>query len=270
MYNKLFTKILDSSVWLESTTTRIVWLTFIASMDEDGFATFAAVGNLANRARVTVAQCEVAIKVLESPDPESADPDHQGRRIERVPGGWVVLNAPKYRDLITRIVARERTKERVRKHRAKKAGGGGYVSVTNSNAPVTQSEALAVALAPTEKITRSVALTRSAPEAFTEFWALYPRKVGKIAALKAWRSTAPKIADVRSALAWQVTQPGWVKDAGAFIPHPATWLNQRRWEDEPFNPPSGLVAIPTTTKVGRNVNETKAAEEYFNGKLGAR
>lgn len=146
MYNKLFTKILDSSVWLESVTTRIVWLTFIASMDEDGFCAFAAMGNLANRARVTVPQCEQAVKVLESPDPQSADPEFEGRRIERVPGGWMILNAPKYRDLVTRVVARERTRLRVQKHR----GGRGNAPVTASNASVTPSEAHAPALALSE------------------------------------------------------------------------------------------------------------------------
>lgn len=139
MYNKLFTKILDSSVWLESVTTRIVWLTFIAAMDEDGFAAFAATGNLANRARVSLPQCEQAIKVLEAPDPQSADPDHDGRRIERVPGGWMVLNASKYRAMVTRVVAQERTRERVRKHRKSKAGNA---SVTVGNDPVTPSEAV--------------------------------------------------------------------------------------------------------------------------------
>ena len=26
----------------------------------------------------------------------------------------------------------------------------------------------------------------------------------------------------------------WLADGGRFIPHPATWLNQGRWEDEPL------------------------------------
>ena len=26
----------------------------------------------------------------------------------------------------------------------------------------------------------------------------------------------------------------WLTDGGRFIPHPATWLNQGRWEDEPL------------------------------------
>jgi hypothetical protein len=132
VYNKLFTKILDSSIWLETTPTRIVWLTFIACMDESGFVQFAAIGNVANRARVTLEEAQEAIKALENPDPESGDPDHEGRRIERVPGGWMVLNAEKHRQLVTRAVIQEQTRIRVRRHREKKR---------NSNAPETPSEA---------------------------------------------------------------------------------------------------------------------------------
>lgn len=67
---------------------------------------------------------------------------------------------------------------------------------------------------------------------FTEFWQAYPRKVGKGAAEKAWAKLNPDLRTVLSALAWQSRQDGWTKDQGAFIPHPATYLNQRRWDDE--------------------------------------
>lgn len=67
---------------------------------------------------------------------------------------------------------------------------------------------------------------------FTEFWQAYPRKVGKGAAEKAWAKLKPDLQIVLSALAWQSRQDGWTKDQGVFIPHPATYLNQRRWEDE--------------------------------------
>ena len=79
MYNKLFTKILDSSIWLESDTTRLVWLTVVAAMDEDGFAQFASPLNLAHRARVSPDACLEAIRCLESDDPHSGDPDKIGR-----------------------------------------------------------------------------------------------------------------------------------------------------------------------------------------------
>jgi len=145
MYNKLFTKILDSSIWLESITTRIVWLTMIAAMDEQGFVQFASVPNLALRARVPLSACEKAVVCLESPDDKSADPDHEGRRIERVPGGWMVLNAAKYRDLVTRAVVQAQTRERVARHRARKGSNAPVtyhiVTPQGCNAPVTPSEA---------------------------------------------------------------------------------------------------------------------------------
>lgn len=119
MYSKLFASILDSSVWLEPMPTRIVWLTLLAAKDQDGFARFASIENLARRAIVTEADAQRAVDSLEAPDPRSSNPEHEGRRIERVPGGWVVLNAKLYDDLVRRDDERRATRERVRRHRAK-------------------------------------------------------------------------------------------------------------------------------------------------------
>jgi hypothetical protein len=140
MYNKIFSKILDSSVWLEPTPTRIVWITLLAAMDEEGFCSFAAIGNVAGRARVTLEEAKTALEILASPDPESSDPDNEGRRIERVSGGWVVLNATKYRDIVSRANAQEKTRERVKKFREKKKLCN--VDVTPCNESVLPSEAV--------------------------------------------------------------------------------------------------------------------------------
>lgn len=142
MYNKLFTKILDSSIWMEDVATRIVWITFLAAMDEDGFVRIASPANVAHKARVSLEEAKHALERLEGPDDCSFDPDNEGRRLERVEGGWIVLNAPKYRDLVTRQVIREQTKERVRKFREKKAKAGNVTS----NADVTPSEAVSISL----------------------------------------------------------------------------------------------------------------------------
>lgn len=144
MYNKIFTKILDSSIWLEADPTRIVWITMIAAMDEDGMCHFASVENLARRAVVDVDKAIEAVRVLESPDSNSCDPDHEGRRIERVPGGWLVLNSKKYKELVTRVVAREQTRQRVARYRDKKA---------SCNAPVTHGNVL---VTPSETVSESV------------------------------------------------------------------------------------------------------------------
>lgn len=144
MYNKIFTKILDSSIWLESNETRLVWMTLLAAMDETGFAQFASVANLAHRARIELSAAEAAVKCLESADTNSSDPDHEGRRIERVAGGWIVLNAEKYRALVTRAVAQEKTRERVARFREKKRSEtNSNADVTPANVSVTPSEALA-------------------------------------------------------------------------------------------------------------------------------
>ena len=70
MYNRLFTKILDSSIWLEPDSTRIVWITLLVAMDQDGYAHFSALENLAARAHVSLAKAKRAIECFESPDPD--------------------------------------------------------------------------------------------------------------------------------------------------------------------------------------------------------
>lgn len=121
VYSKLFASILDSSVWLEPMPTRIVWLTLLAAKDQDGFARFASLENLARRAVVSLEEATVAVLKLEAPDPNSSNPDHEGRRIERAPGGWLVLNAKLYDDMVRKDDERRANRDRVRRHRDKKA-----------------------------------------------------------------------------------------------------------------------------------------------------
>ena len=69
---------------------------------------------------------------------------------------------------------------------------------------------------------------------FEEFWALYPKKVGKIAAKKAFQKArkTTSLETLLTAVRVQKCGSRWSKDNGDFIPNPATWLNQGRWEDE--------------------------------------
>lgn len=169
MYNKIFTKILDSSIWLEPDATRIVWLTCIAAMDEDGFCAFAAPANLAHRANVTLDGCLCALVRLEGPDVNSSDPAHEGRRLERVPGGWLVLNAEKYREMVTRLVARESNRLRVKRHREKQ--------LISNAPPITEillsrtgnaSEAVSVSEASTEAKSEDARVRRAGEAAATD------------------------------------------------------------------------------------------------------
>lgn len=65
---------------------------------------------------------------------------------------------------------------------------------------------------------------------FQEFYALYPRKVGKGAARRAFAS-ACKRASADHIIAVLRVYP-FDRSRPQFIPHPATWLNQDRYLDE--------------------------------------
>lgn len=69
---------------------------------------------------------------------------------------------------------------------------------------------------------------------FEQFWKEYPKRVGKGAAWKSWQrmSPVPPFESILSAIQKHRTSDQWKKDGGQFIPHPATWINQRRWEDD--------------------------------------
>jgi len=72
----------------------------------------------------------------------------------------------------------------------------------------------------------------STDDGFVEFWTNYPRKIGKGAAEKSWGKLKPPLEIVISAIHEQKKTNQWSRENGQFIPHPATWLNQKRWEDE--------------------------------------
>lgn len=70
---------------------------------------------------------------------------------------------------------------------------------------------------------------------FDVFWDAYPKKAGKEAARKVWARLKPSsglLELMLTAVADQRRSAQWLKDGGQFIPHPATWLNQGRWQDE--------------------------------------
>jgi hypothetical protein len=70
--------------------------------------------------------------------------------------------------------------------------------------------------------------------AFTEFWDAYPKKRSKGDAEKAWLKLKPD-ASLQSRILVSLTAASvskdWQREGGKFIPHPATWLNAKGWED---------------------------------------
>jgi hypothetical protein len=96
-WTKLFSSIVTSSVWVESHATVRVWIAMLACADADGVVEGSLPG-FANIARVTVEEMRRAVETLSSPDPDSRTPDHAGRRLEAIAGGWRLLNYVAYRE----------------------------------------------------------------------------------------------------------------------------------------------------------------------------
>lgn len=68
---------------------------------------------------------------------------------------------------------------------------------------------------------------------FDDFWAAYPRKMAKSMARKAWaKLTASQQMEALEALPSHIQYFKVKEIEKDFIPYPATWLNQERWEDE--------------------------------------
>lgn len=82
-------------------------------------------------------------------------------------------------------------------------------------------------------------------QGFEEFYAEFPRKVGYGQARAEWAKLSPDEAlrkrIVLAVRAW-ARSPEWARNDGQFIPKPARWLREQRWEDVP-----GVSLAPTPT-----------------------
>jgi hypothetical protein len=103
---------------------------------------------------------------------------------------------------------------------------------------------------------------------FNQFWQAYPKKTGKQAALKAWcrLKDHQHILDAcLVALGWQSGCDQWRKEGGQFIPNPATYLTQGRWEDLPTNvsplPARKVSAGDRFTEALNSIGQTKQRKE---------
>ena len=73
----------------------------------------------------------------------------------------------------------------------------------------------------------------NAREEFEKFWSAYPRKAGnKQKAFEAFKKADVSLDVLLAAIENQKQSAQWSKDNGQFIPHPTTWLNGKRWEDQ--------------------------------------
>lgn len=141
-FTKLFSSITDSTIWQEPDQTRIVWITMLAMADQRGRVD-ASVPGLASRARVSLEACVEALDTLRSPDQWSRTKDYDGRRIEDVDGGWLLLNHAKYRAERSQAdrLEYQRNLMAERRRKAKEAALASVSKVSRSEPGLAQAEA---------------------------------------------------------------------------------------------------------------------------------
>jgi len=130
-YCKLFSDIVESSIWDAPPTTCKVWVTLLALSDQHGYVRGSA-GWLASKARVSRDECDTAIEALCAPDASSRTPDYEGRRVELLADGFLVLNYIAFRDRLSSDPVAVATRDRVRKHRERYIALRNAASVTSA------------------------------------------------------------------------------------------------------------------------------------------
>lgn len=131
-YSKLFSDIVDSSIWDEDSDICKVWITLLALSNADGFVR-GSIGWLAGKSRVSPKVCAKAIAKFSSPDPQSRTPDNEGRRIEVLADGWLILNYLLFRDRLSSNPKAVATRLRVQKHRQRYNALRNAESVTSTH-----------------------------------------------------------------------------------------------------------------------------------------
>lgn len=87
---------------------------------------------------------------------------------------------------------------------------------------------------------------------FAHFWEIYPRKTGKLKALQSWNKINPDdqlLERIYFAVIEQSKSEQW-RDP-QYIPYPATWLNQGRWDDVPPETREQCIDRETKEKIER-------------------
>ena len=246
MYAKLFGRIAQSSLMEEDVEVRYCFMMLLAIADSTGdvIGTDIALARTVNLPLATFRSC---VAELMEPDKDSNSQVFEGRRIVLSENGrgYHVVNYVTYRQIKTNDEKRAYMREYMQRRRK--------VLKTNDVTPckvllsdVTHAEAEAEAEGDAEadtiqppsppqaaKRTRKIVSRLECP-AFREFWTAYPKKIAIAKAEAAWliNGCAQLLTKILTTIRAFKTSDQWTKEGGRFIPNPATWLNQRRWEDE--------------------------------------
>ena len=91
---------------------------------------------------------------------------------------------------------------------------------------------------------------------FDRFWSVYPRHVAKQNARKEFDKAnvdETLLQTMLTAIEKSKRSEQWTKDNGQYIPHPSTWIHQRRWEDD--LPATKVKVLPAQDFIQRDYSD---------------
>lgn len=131
-YTKLFSSITESTIVSEPVSTRWLWITMLAMANAAG-EVHGSVPGLARRANLSMEETEAGLACFFAPDPYSRTKENEGRRIEQIDGGWLLLNHRKYAAMRNADERREYMRKYMRYYRSKSGVDDGDAVNTDVN-----------------------------------------------------------------------------------------------------------------------------------------
>lgn len=128
-------------------------------------------------------------------------------------------------------------------------GESRWITVNHGGSPLELEQELELELE--VEVERSMRARAQDTDKFNEFWDIYPKKVAKKAAHKAYLRLKPSEklhSDILADLQKRKVSRQWTDENGRFIPNAATYLNGRRWEDEDGEAHENAANKPYTEK----------------------
>jgi hypothetical protein len=235
-FTKLDEGIVTSTIWFEEDDVLRVWIYLLACADSEGLV-FVTVPAIAAHNKMSVDRAREILEKFASPDPDSRNQNHEGRRIAITRESDFVIEVLNYQNYRLKDHTHAERQRRYRERHKRDARDASQPS----RVPQGRSQKSEVRRQRKESTKDSPATgARRAPEIvypddFTAFWKAYPRKIDKGEAFKAWqkiRPPRPTLEAVLASITSLKTSRQWTEENGRFIPHPATWLNRRGWESE--------------------------------------
>lgn len=206
-YAPIFEEIVDSSLWEEEDPIVKIFLTMLVKAKRGGMV-YGSAFNISRWAKKTEAETISALKILEAPDTKRLEPQpFDGRRIQKVDGGWLILNAEKYQKKMAEQNRRMQN------------------AVAQANWRANQKEPQ-----PSQSEPRNGELMEQAEHVYLE----YPRKIGKQAAIKKIVRAIKESGFEKVMVATKGFAAAWAGEKDLqYCPYPATWYGGKRFDEDP-------------------------------------